>query len=699
MSPPALQAPSPQPQIAARGVNGGQTKRKEIEGLRTVAALLVAVYHVWLGKVSGGVDVFFVVTGFLITLTLVGHVRREGRIRPLSYLGRLARRVWPMAAVVLLAALAMTVVIAPEALRPRNFSEVLASALYYENWFLAENAVDYLNQHDPHTPVQHFWAMSVQGQFYLTWLVVAVAAWLLAARGARRADVRRFVAVLAGLIALVGLISFAWSLIQTAGNQPYAYFSYLTRVWEFSVGGLLALAGARLTLRGWAAAVASWTGLLGLFACGLVLPVEGAFPGVAALWPVVCATLLLVSTREDERAWSGTRLLATPALSWLGAMAFGIYLWHFPILIGYRYIHGTDAVPGVLAGAMMILAAVLLAVAFHYAVERPVARGWRPGPAKPVIAAVLIGSWIAVVALSYVGIRDSNEVAANSRQSAAQAADELGDCFGYAAKDSGGRCVDELASAPMMPARVGLLNDTGRAYDCYSAADAKHLRTCTFGKGSVRVALVGTSHAAMLTPLFRAAARERGWQVSVMTGNGCVWSAERAGGPGISERCRTRIQETEDQLFGGEPFDAVVFAGGRNPGMVASDRIDEAAKNWRALRERGTDVVVVEDNPRIGEDAARCITESSEEKLRAGACDVSRAGATNAPDTLVSTAHRIDAPVVSTLDLYCDDRTCPAVIGNAIVYRDAHHLTLTYERTMAEELFRRLGEHIPSGRP
>ena len=203
----------------------------------------------------------------------------------------------------------------------------------------------------------------------------------------------------------------------------------------------------------------------------------------------------------------------------------------------------------------------------------------------------------------------------------------------------------------------------------------------------------------MLTPLFRAAARERDWQVSVMTGNGCVWSAERAGGQGISERCRTRIQETEDQLFGGEPFDAVVFAGGRNPGMVAPDRIDEAATNWRALRERGTDVVVIEDNPRNGEDAARCITESSEEKLRDGACDVSRAEATNAPDTLVSTARRIEAPVVTTLDLYCDDRTCPAVIGNVIVYRDAHHLTLTYERTMAEELFRRLGEHIPSGRP
>lgn len=686
------------------GANDGdgvpsRTKRLEIEGLRTVAALLVAVYHIWLGKVSGGVDVFFVVTGFLITLTLVGHVRREGRIRPFAYLGRLARRVWPMAAVVLAAALVITVVLAPDALRPRNFTEVLASALYYENWFLAANAVDYLNQHDPHTPVQHFWAMSVQGQFYVTWLVVAMLAWLLAARGGQRVDGRRFLSVLGGLIALVGLVSFAWSLIQTADNQPYAYFSYLTRVWEFAVGGLLALAAGRLVLRGWAAGIASWAGLLGLFACGLVLPVEGAFPGVAALWPVTCAALLLVSTREDERSWSGTRLLATPALSWLGGMAFGIYLWHFPILIGYRYVYGTDAVPSLLAGSAMVIAAILLAIFFHRAVEQPVARGWRPGSTKPLIAVALVCSWIAVVGLSLVGIRDSNEAVANSRQSAARAATELGECFGYPAMGREDRCADRLASEPVMPARVGLLDDTGRAYDCYSTAAAKVLSTCRFGTGSVRVALVGTSHAAMLTPLFRAAARERNWQVTVMTGNGCVWSAERAGSPGISDRCRTRIEETEEQLFGGEPFDAVVFAGGRNPGMVTPERVGAAAKNWQALIGRGSDVVVIEDNPRIGEEAARCVTESSEESLRAGACDVRRADATSDPDTLVSTAQRIDAAVVPTLDLYCDDHTCPAVIGNAIVYRDAHHLTLTYERTMAEELFRRLDAHIPSGRP
>jgi peptidoglycan/LPS O-acetylase OafA/YrhL len=404
------------PPVASR--TPAKKKRQEIEGLRTLAALLVAAYHIWFNKVSGGVDVFFVVTGFLITLTLVGQVRREGRIRPLAYLGRIARRVWPMGAVVLLVVLAMTVTITPEALRARNYAEAFASALYFENWFLAVNAVDYLNQHDPHTPVQHFWAMSLQGQFYVTWLVLALIALLLVAR---ERTARRFRVAFAVLIAAVGGASFLWNLIQTGENQPFAYFSSLTRFWEFSVGGLLAIAGGAIALRGWAAAVASWVSVLGLVACGMVLPVEGVFPGVAALWPVACATLLLMSTRENEVPWAATRLLSNRAMAWLGGVAFGIYLWHYPILIGYRYLYGEGSVPSLPVGLGMIAAAIGLAVAGHYLFERPVTRGWNKAWAKAVIAVLLIGSLAAVGARAQRGTAQTEAAAEQLEEEAAVA--------------------------------------------------------------------------------------------------------------------------------------------------------------------------------------------------------------------------------------------------------------------------------------
>lgn len=673
----------------------GTKKRQEIEGLRTLAALLVAVYHIWFNKVSGGVDVFFVVTGFLITLTLVGHVRRDRRIRPLAYLGRIARRVWPMGAVVLLAVLAMTATITPEALRARNYAEVFASALYFENWFLATNAIDYLNQHDPHTPVQHFWAMSLQGQFYVTWLVLGLIALLLVARNRTE---RRFKVAFGVLIAAVGAVTFGWNIIQTADNQPFAYFSSLTRFWEFSVGGLLALAGTSLALRGRAAALASWAGVLGLVACGIALPVEGVFPGVAALWPVACATLLLLATREREVPWSATRLLSDPVMAWLGGVAFGIYLWHFPLLIGYRYLYGEDTVPSLPAGLTMIAAAIGLAVAGHYLFERPVARGWDAAWAKTLIAVALIGSLISVAVLAHRGTVAAEAAAQRLEEEAAAAQATLGDCYGYAAMVTGDACENVLASTPVVPDRSALKADTDTAYVCYTTARATYIDSCTYGDGPIRIALIGNSHAALFSPVLEDAAEDYGWEITPLTSNGCVWSPLRAGDPELSEHCVQRIQQNEELLFGGEPFDAVIFAGGR--GRLASlDDPERTMENWRALQARGTRLVVVEDNPRIGASGEQCIIESSQQDLRDGACDVSRASSTGQPDGFALIAGRMGVPVVPTMDFYCDDTTCPAVIGSVIPYRDAHHLSMTYIRTFEDTLLDRLTQHVPTERP
>ncbi|MFF2390814.1 acyltransferase family protein [Agromyces sp. NPDC058104] len=669
-----------------------RSKRLEIEGLRTVAALLVAAYHIWFNKVSGGVDVFFVVTGFLITLTLAGHVRRNGRIAPLKYLGRLARRVWPAAALVLLSVLAMTIVMAPDVLRPRNFAETLASSLYLENWYLAASAVDYLNSEDPHTPVQHFWAMSLQGQFYVIWLFVALVA---AAIAARRGP--RFARVFAIAIAAIAIASFLWSLWYTSVAQPSAYFNTFTRLWEFGVGGLLALSGARFILKGRSAAIASWVGLLGLILCGIVLPASGIFPGYAALWPVLCAALLLVSSREAEVGWSATRLLAARPLSWLGGMAFGIYLWHWPLLIGYRYVRGEEAQPGWLAGTTMIVTAITLAIATHYLVERPVARIWAERPrARSGIASALVGAWLTVVVCSAIGIAHVQQLVDSASVEAEQVAVTAGDCFGAGELVTPEQCDARLDELPLVPERTALLADTGGAYSCYTAADADRLAFCRFGDGKTKVALIGNSHAAMYAPGLSDRAEKLDWTLDVMVGNGCVWSLQRADDPSLSERCASRLAETEEHLFG-EGYDLVLFAGGRGAEEATDEQVDAIALNWDTLRRTGAQIAVIEDNPRIGDAGAGCVIATSEEDLRSGACDLSADVALSIRDRYVAAAESSGIPIVGTRDLYCSDTMCPAEIGSVIVYRDQHHATATYLATTLDDVVARLQTALATG--
>lgn len=659
-------------------------RRPEIEGLRTVAALLVAVYHIWLGKVSGGVDVFFVVTGYLITLTLLGQVVRTGRIRPLSYLGRIARRVWPLAAVVLVAAIGITVTLAPEVLRARNFQEILASSLYVENWYLSASAVDYLDREDPHSVVQHYWAMSLQGQFYVIWLVVALVAFALS-RGKRP-----FARTFGLLIAVVSVASFAWSIIYTLDQQPAAYFSTLTRLWEFGIGGLVALGGSRLTLGRGQAAVASWAGLVGLVACGVVLPVSGTFPGYAALWPVACAALLLASSRRDELRWSATRLLSIRPLVWLGGVAFGIYLWHWPLLIGYRYVQGEQDVPGVLSGTALILAAITLAVISRRVVERPLSRGWANGQRPRFgIGAVLLAAWLAIVAVAGGATLADRERTEHVAGASKAVQDVSGDCFG-AGSLLNDTCPPNDPALELVPDRLALLGDSGGAYKCYTQADAKTITKCTEGEGPMRVALVGNSHAAMYWRLLARIGKARGWTLDIFVGNGCAWGVERPGDSDINPICRGRLAEVESALLG-DPYDLVIYAGGRGPTPPTKDDLADLRSSWADLRDVGSQILVIEDNPRLDEDAAECVVTASEPDLRKGRCDIDRDAALTIEDRFVSVAGEVDgAGVVRTLDLLCDEDRCPTVMGNVIVYRDRHHLTATYIRSMESQLATRI---------
>ncbi|WP_249266408.1 MULTISPECIES: acyltransferase [unclassified Pseudonocardia] len=339
--------------------------RPELQGLRALAVVLVVVYHVWVGRVSGGVDVFFLITGFLI----VGGLYRaglRGGVDVLATWKRQLSRLLPAITVVLAAGAFLL----PESRWIPTVRETVASLLFVQNWELAANAVDYAARNDAASIVQHFWSLSIQGQFYL--VAPLLVAGVVIASQRDRADLHTR---LTGTLLVVGGASLAYSVYLTVVNQPLAYFHSLTRVWEFALGGLLALwisriegrpeltAGARMAL--------GWLGVLALVSCGVLLQVDRAFPGWAALWPTVAAALVIVAGRSGHPL-GADRLLAGPLLRSIGDLSFPLYLWHWPILV-LALVYTGDERLSLGAGAVVIGVSFVLAWLTHRFVKRPIA--------------------------------------------------------------------------------------------------------------------------------------------------------------------------------------------------------------------------------------------------------------------------------------------------------------------------------------
>jgi peptidoglycan/LPS O-acetylase OafA/YrhL len=221
------------------------TFRPEVQGLRALAVLMVVTYHVWLGRVSGGVDIFLLISAFLLTLSFVRKVEAGKSLNLLSHWLHLFKRLLPAAVVVLLGILAGTWLILPQSRWPDVLDQAWASLLYRQNWLLADTAVDYYAQdHSGASPLQHFWSLSIQGQVFILWpLIFACAAlvWRLLRRlpaGCPRPSYRM---VLLTAFSGIFVVSLIFSIDQTATNQAYAYFDTRTRLWEFALGSLLAL--------------------------------------------------------------------------------------------------------------------------------------------------------------------------------------------------------------------------------------------------------------------------------------------------------------------------------------------------------------------------------------------------------------------------------------------------------------------------
>jgi peptidoglycan/LPS O-acetylase OafA/YrhL len=676
----AMTTPSDQPSDR-RPVENGAARgyRPELQGLRALAVVLVVIYHVWINRVSGGVDVFFLISGFLLTGQMVRAAERD-RLDLRQRWSRTLMRLTPAAVLVLVSTAVASVLVLPEGRWAQTIREIAAAALYLENWQLAADSADYAARNNMASVVQHFWSLSIQGQFFLLWpLLIALVA--LASRGATEQVRPRATLVLLGVFAA----SLVYSIELTVQNQPLAYFHTLTRLWEFALGGLLALHADRVVLPPRARVATGWTGVLGLVVCGMALPVASVFPGIAALWPTGCAALVLLAGRTGAPA-AADRLLASPPARYLGDISYALYLWHWPVLVLYLVAREQESL-GLYGGAFVIGVSVVLAVLTYHLVEKPALR--RPaGPRTGYRLAAIGTTTVLILAVTWqvIGAQHGETVA------------ELGDEAHPGARALLTGAVDP---APLLPPPVEVYEDWVRIehWDCTPMA-AFPMDVCaqplppppdgesggdqeTSQPAARRVVVVGDSHAQQLTGALLPIARQNNWQLIAIVRGACPFSTASEVVPDEPD-CLAWNQAAAEEITTLAP-DAVVTLASRDARAGLTEQTPPGfVEQWRRLEAQGIPVLALRDNPRFDYSVPDCVQNQPDDL---DACGISRHDV-YAPDPPWTTVPDIPPNVafVDIADAVCDRERCPAVIGNVLVYLDDNHLTATYSTSMADLL-------------
>lgn len=687
--------------------------RPDIQGLRALAVGLVLIYHLWPNRLPGGfigVDVFFVISGFLIGGHLLTEFRTTGRIQVGRFWARRARRLLPASLLVLLVVVVASVTLMPLSTRRDTLTQVVGSALYVQNWVLANQAVDYLAIGNEPTPVQHYWSLALEEQLYIALPLVLVA---LAFVTGRRWRVAAPVVVLTGL----ALASLVWSVLRTGSDPGIAYFSTFTRAWEFLAGALLAAVavrtaaarvgarvGARVAAR--VAALAGWAGAAAVIASAFVLDGGSAFPGWVAMVPVLGTVLVITAS---GRGLVGLLSHGRP-VTWLGDVSYAVYLWHWPLIVLMPYVTNE---PLTTVHKVFIVALTLgLAALSTYFVEQPLrlTPRLRSGRRGRVVLVGLFATSLLVAGGAALEARDASQ---EQQRQLAEARERLdsGDvrCLGAAALDPEVQGCEELGDLLIPPPSSASVDDYNPT-ECWATFGVSELHLCGFGSdapGAPRVLAVGDSHNNVYLPAYETLASELGWHMDVAGRAGCTWGDRPQTGRSetIAAECNDWKDALASHLADNEPYDLILTTADQS-GYLAVPQDGETAQEatvaghseaWAEQIARGSQVVAIRDYPVARAGVVQCVEQYGIDASTE--CSRPREKAFPRFDAL---ADAVDATPGSALldlrDLMCTARTCPPVIGNVVVYRSRDHLTASFVRTLAPYFVTRLPASIDEAR-
>jgi peptidoglycan/LPS O-acetylase OafA/YrhL len=657
--------------------------RPDVEGLRAVAIAIVVLAHAELGFGAGGfvgVDVFFVISGFLITQALVTELDRTGRVGVARFYARRVKRLMPQ----VLAVIAAVVVAAWVLLSPVDgeavADDVVAAGAYAMNWHLSAEAVDYFASGSSDQPLDHLWSLAVEEQFYVVW------PWLLVALAWRRR-------LLLPALAVVAAASFLYAARQVRVAPEAAYYSAFSRAWELGLGALAAvlLAGRGAGPR-WAA-VYGWLGFAAIGGATVAFGSDTPFPGPAALLPTLGAVALIVAG-TCVRPAAATRSLMLGPVRWLGRVSYAWYVWHWPVLVFAGA--GSSS-----ARAAVALASLLPAWLTYRWIEEPLRRSTlhlrRP---RITLAAGLAGPAVAVgvgFALS-ASLSSPPALAASEAEGAPQLA-RTG-------------AIQRTARA-LRPRPRDAGADRGRAYydGCLVDKPVTQSPTCSYGDRGSRttVVLFGDSHAMQYFPALERIATGRRWRLIELTKGGCPPARVRVLYPGTPREnpvCDVWRENTLRRIEGERPALVVVgssvrytvLEGARRLGTAASTRALGAGygPTLARLRAAAGRVAVLTDAPRPPQNIPSCVS-GAMRKLRR--CAFTRGPAVVRASAIEAAVARVGGvAVVDATNQFCLARLCPAVVGDVLVYRNSGHITASYMATMRPWLERQPALRLPSAR-
>jgi peptidoglycan/LPS O-acetylase OafA/YrhL len=641
--------------------------RTDIEGLRAIAVIAVILYHAEVPGVSGGfagVDVFFVISGYLITNRLVWEAGSGSGVAFRDFYARRVRRILPMANLVIIITIAIAVMTESRLQLAQSMGpDARAAALFFSNVRFAANGTTYLGEAGSVSPFLQFWSLSVEEQFYLLWPALMMLVAAVAARAAK--PVRALAAVALGIVVAV---SFSLSLHFSAARPIDAFFVLQYRAWELGVGALVAVCASELMRL--TRPINGALGIVGLVAVAASVFLYGAetvWPGWAATVPVL-GTAMVITAGLAGPVGLVNRCLALWPVQAAGRYSYSLYLWHWPLIVA---VDGGGMRSSV--AAAVALTVVLSVVSFHL-VEHPVRSStWlreRTNVSLAMgLALVLIAAAASFVPALVAGPLDS------------------------------GRPYDgppHQPGSPPVPTDFVPSNLTTRLADSTNDRDpyaernvsCRKVGQCAYGDAAaqVQVVLFGDSHAGHWTPALEALASEKGWHVERLTRGECNSFARPEGAEGNSlgtnRACRRWLDRTWREIERLKP-DLLILSNVSRP--KKTDDFESLVRQAIERAPEETRVAVFSQDPLSGTDVPECLSDHLEDTAK---CDPTRS-----PDwpasidaVLSAVAAESGATFVDLTPMLCTSDRCPTIAENILVYRGGSHLTSAFARSRAPDL-------------
>lgn len=629
-------------------------RRADLQGLRAIAVAMVIAYHIvpaWLPGGFVGVDVFFVLSGFLITGGLNSELQRSGRVDLAAFWGRRIKRLLPNALLTLAGILLLSWLLLP-AYRLENISkDVVSATLFFSNFHFAATAVDYFRFSDPPSPVLHFWSLSIEEQFYFVLPLIFLVTGITIGWSRRAATLT---------LAVILIASFATSLIVMQDDQPAAFFLTYARAWQLAAGGLLAVNfDARNHVGAFARGLFSNAGIGLIVLAAFWFDDDLPYLGVYGIVPTLGAVALIFGLDSSALALPLRTFLSSRVMGWVGDRSYSLYLWHWPIITFIQFWTPLDPA-GMLAAAATTILVSSIAYSF---VERPIhhhdTRTWKW---------FMVPVWSAMSIAALYGSAHALPVLPQQELSAER------------------NTAIEIASKSF-----------GRNYPdgCHLLYEQVAQKPCVYGKAGSpqKIVLFGDSHAAHWFNPLRHAAEVAGWELRAWTKTGCPWPDVTIWYPpkkAVYDECSKWRENTLVEIEKLKP-DVVVLGTLSNYdalGLLYVDRVldrTDAKAAWETailstidrLQSVGITVAVVKDTPRIYVSYKSCLASGGSE------CGRDRREALKASDEFAEFILRQRAAVhqFDFSDEICDRYRCPAMRSGTILYQDEHHLTATYAET------------------